>query len=359
MPELNARDPGKTEATAGEVLGHVHSVTGAQASIGLLERARAASRRRDGRKVHQDPHRQGALDRRHHRCLASGFAQHRRTAVLRRGARRSDRRDRRSRRQNRLSPRRHRLPLDRRCGERADQQRIAAGVRYVGRQDDQDRAAAAGQRHHRCHRRRRDAEQAFRGARHHRRRQVERGRRHPAADSPGAARRPHPAARRSQRVWPLLRRTGLFGQSGKPAAAVLAVQFRGDRRRLLRRPSRSRRGSRDSRRGHSAGQGHLHPIPPYDRTAGDQEAGPQEQRLYGRYAGAVSAGRPVGADRRADGKAGEPFIPAGPSQADDAHRNRQQRSALRVHVRERQCRRRHHGGIDQPAVSAARPTAGR
>ena len=36
MPELNARDPGKTEATAGEVLGHVHSVTGAQASIGLL-----------------------------------------------------------------------------------------------------------------------------------------------------------------------------------------------------------------------------------------------------------------------------------------------------------------------------------
>ena len=36
MPELNARDPGKTEAAAGEVLGHVHSVTGAQASIGLL-----------------------------------------------------------------------------------------------------------------------------------------------------------------------------------------------------------------------------------------------------------------------------------------------------------------------------------
>ena len=36
MPELNARDPGKTETAAGEVLGHVHSVTGAQASIGLL-----------------------------------------------------------------------------------------------------------------------------------------------------------------------------------------------------------------------------------------------------------------------------------------------------------------------------------
>ncbi len=36
MPELNARDPSKTEATAGEVLGHVHSVTGSQASIGLL-----------------------------------------------------------------------------------------------------------------------------------------------------------------------------------------------------------------------------------------------------------------------------------------------------------------------------------
>ncbi len=36
MPELSARDPGKTEGTAGEVLGHVHSVTGSQASIGLL-----------------------------------------------------------------------------------------------------------------------------------------------------------------------------------------------------------------------------------------------------------------------------------------------------------------------------------
>jgi len=36
MPELNALDPSKAETSPSEVLGHIHSVTGSQASIGLF-----------------------------------------------------------------------------------------------------------------------------------------------------------------------------------------------------------------------------------------------------------------------------------------------------------------------------------
>ena len=41
------------------------------------------------------------------------------------------------------------------------------------------------------------------------------------------------------------------------------------------------------------------------------------------------------------------------SPADHAHRDRAQRSALQLHVRQRQCRRRHHGGDALPAVPPA------
>ena len=80
---------------------------------------------------------------------------------------------------------------------------------------------------------------------------------------------------------------------------------------------------------------------------------PKSDRLHRRYAGALSPGRPDFADRRAHGQAGKPLVAHHLSQADLAHRNRAQRSALRLHVRQRQCRRRHHGGSDQPAVPPA------
>ena len=79
----------------------------------------------------------------------------------------------------------------------------------------------------------------------------------------------------------------------------------------------------------------------------------QGDRLHRRYAGALSAGRPDLADRRAHGQAREPLLAHHLSQADLAHRDRAQRSALRLHVRQRQCRRRHHGGSDQPSVPPA------
>ena len=68
----------------------------------------------------------------------------------------------------------------------------------------------------------------------------------------------HLPARRPQRIWPLLRRARPGAQSAQPQAAVLAVQFRGDGRRLLRRPARRRRRGRDPLRGHSARQERLH-----------------------------------------------------------------------------------------------------
>ena len=47
------------------------------------------------------------------------------------------------------------------------------------------------------------------------------------------------------------------------------------------------------------------------------------------------------------------------SQADDAHRDGLQRSALCLHVRERQCRRRHDGGNSRRRCSGCRRTASR
>jgi hypothetical protein len=69
----------------------------------------------------------------------------------------------------------------------------------------------------------------------------------------------------------------------------------------------------------------------------------QVGRLHRRHPGALSPGRPDFADRRAHGQAGKPLLAHHLSQADLAHRSRAQRSALHLHVRQCQCRRRHHG----------------
>ena len=90
----------------------------------------------------------------------------------------------------------------------------------------------------RAPRSRRNAEQAFRRARHHRRRQIERGHALAAADPGGAHRPSRSASRRAQRIQPLLRHAGAGAQSEQHQAAVLALQFRRDRRRVLRRPAR-------------------------------------------------------------------------------------------------------------------------
>ena len=177
-------------------------------------------------------------------------------------------------------------------------------------------------RHRRAHRYQRDAEQAFRHPGHHRGRQIERGRGHPAAAAAGAAGPARAAARRPQRIRPLFRRSRPCGQSRQPAAAVLAVQFRGDHRRVLRRPSRRRRGDRDPLRGDPARQGRLYAIPLLGRAAGGQEARSQEHRLHGRHAGSLPAAGHADDDRRADGKAREPLVADDLSQADHPHRDR-------------------------------------
>src|ERR1700710_2830612 len=157
---------------------------------------------------------------------------------------------------------------------------------------------------------------------------------------------------RAQRRWPLLRRPLAGAQSAQSETAVLAVQFRGNRRRAVRRPSRRAGGTRHPRRSDPDGEGNLYAIP--ERRPGRVEAHrSQGDRLYRRHPGAVPAGRPDLADRRAHGQAREPLVAHHLSQADFAHRDRAQRSALRLHVRQRQCRRRHHGRSHQPFVPAA------
>jgi hypothetical protein len=97
----------------------------------------------------------------------------------------------------------------------------------------------------------------------------------------------------------------------------------------------------------------LHPVPELDRLR-LKRVDPKSGGYTRRYAGALPADRSDLADRRTDGQAGEPLLAHHLSRADFAHRNRAQRSALHLHVRQRQCRRRHHGGSDQPSVPPAR-----
>ena len=117
--------------------------------------------------------------------------------------------------------------------------------------------------------------------------------------------------------------------------------------------ARRARGARHPRRSHPDREGYLHPVPEH-RSPRPEARRSQADRLHRRYAGAVPPGRPDLADRRAHGQAGEPLLAHHLSQADLAHRGRAQRSALRLHVRQRQCRRRHHGRGDQPSVPPAR-----
>ena len=58
-----------------------------------------------------------------------------------------------------------------------------------------------------------------------------------------------------QRIRSLLRRSRACRQSRQSSVAFLAVQFRGDRGRLFRRPTRFTRRDRNSLRSHSARQG--------------------------------------------------------------------------------------------------------
>ena len=88
------------------------------------------------------------------------------------------------------------------------------------------------------------------------------------------------------------------------------------------------------------------------RTAGAEDRR-RGRALHARRAGALSHRRSSGAARFAHGQARKPLVAHGLSQADHAHRDDLQRSALRLHVRERQCRRRHDGGDPLDAVPPA------
>ena len=125
------------------------------------------------------------------------------------------------------------------AGRAARQRRAAPDLRHGQRRHHQHRPAAAGRLDRRPHQDRGHAGQALRAVRRHRRRQVERRRRHPAPGAGGAAGSARLPDRPAQRVRPFLRRPGARAEPEEPAAAVLAVQLRGDGRRLLPRPSRA------------------------------------------------------------------------------------------------------------------------
>ena len=71
---------------------------------------------------------------------------------------------------------------------------------------------------------------------------------------------------------------------------------------------------------------------------------PNGTGVHRRHAGALSPLGPDPPDRRAHGQAREPLLHDQVQPADLAHRDGAQGPALRLHVRQRQCRRRHHGG---------------
>ena len=80
----------------------------------------------------------------------------------------------------------------------------------------------------------------------------------------------------------------------------------------------------------------------------------QERGLHGRHPGPLRAAGPDLAHRRADGAPGEPRLADALPPPDHPDRGDPQRSPLRLHVRERQCRRRHDGrdpGAPVPARS--------
>ena len=216
------------------------------------------------------------------------------------------------------------------------------------------RQPAAESEHRRPHRHRPSGEPAFRHSRRHRRRQVERRRHHPAEDSRDAAEPAHLPGRSAQRIWPLLRRQG----AGAQRRAICGCRSGCS---ISRRPSTpssadgpaSTRKSRFSRKSFRWRRRPICNIAAgTDRTAG-QEARSAQRRLHRRHAGALPHRGPDQPARRAHGQAGKPLVAHGLSQADRPHSDLPQSSALRLHVRERQYRRRHHGGNPRHAVPAA------
>ncbi len=241
--------------------GRVISVRGSLARVGLLAvkpdgPLRSAGHRRP---LRQHPLRKFHHRRHDHRSVLRGSADLRQLHRQRLG--RPARRNPRRARAPQIPARRHQLSDHRRC-RRPDQQSGAAhGLRAERIGPDQCRHPAAGSVRHRLCRCRGNALQAFRGARLDRRRQIER--RVAAAErNPQVAAEPADLpARRPQRIRPLLRRPLAGAQPAQSETAVLAVQFRRDRRRAVRRPARRARGTRHPRRSHSDGEGHLYAIP--------------------------------------------------------------------------------------------------
>ena len=194
------------------------------------------------------------------------------------------------RRAPQIPARRHQLSDDRRCGRPHHGPGPSHGLCAERVGPDQCRHPAAGPLGDRLCRRRGDALQALRRPRLHRRRQIDQRVAAAQRDSQGAAEPADFPARRPQRVWPLLRRPRAGAQPAQPETAVLAVQFRRNRRRAVRRPSGRARRARHPRRSHSDGERHLHPVSEL-RPARAQARGPENGRLYRRYAGAIPAGR--------------------------------------------------------------------
>ena len=115
------------------------------------------------------------------------------------------------------------------------------------------------------------------------------------------------------------------------APALLAVQFRGDRRRLLPRPAGRRGGDRDPLRADPDRQGEIR-----RGAARRPRAAPQggRRRLHRRHAGALPHLRSRRAHQRPHGQAREPLVLDEVPPPDHAHRNARPRLALRLHVRQ-------------------------
>ena len=255
-------------------LGRVLAVSGAQVTVGLTPTSPGSDRARHRRQIprrRQRRHRHRRPDHRNRRAPAA--ASRIPTAAAPRGSTWSAR-SRRTPPAPRFPARHHRISDDRRAGDADDRSRAAADLQRHQHQPSNIGVLQQDPTHPGAGRHRAARQQALRRGRHHRRRQIER-RRHPAAaNSRRAARSAHLPDRSAQRIRPLLRRQGAGADAAQSAAAVLAVQLRGNGRRVLRRPSRHRRRGRDSFGGDPGGQGRLCAAQGLQRPRADEEEGP-------------------------------------------------------------------------------------
>ena len=137
----------------------------------------------------------------------------------------------------------------------------------------------------------------------------------------------------------------------EPPASVLAVQFRGDRRRLLPRPPRRRGGDRNPVRADPVAKAQLRRQRARRARAAAQAVG---RRLHRRHAGALPHFRSGQSHRRAHGQAREPLDLDQVPSPGHAHRDAGQRLPLRLHVQ--QPLRRGHDGA---GAGRSLPPAGR